>query len=118
MSTTNLTLLTGKEKLIKLVPEKADGSPSSSPFFGVPQWQVTGDSQVVPAADGLSAVVTGGATASVTKITVTAQGDPEVGVNVLTTEIDVNVILEEAAQIGVEVSDVAPAAAPSEPAQA
>lgn len=97
-------VLTGIQKKIVLAPQNAEGGPAL--FFGVPSWQSSGDSTIALAADGLSAILTPGPTASATTFTITSQGDPEVGKKVITTVIEIDVILEEATQAGVTLEDV------------
>ena len=72
-----------------------DKAGSNVPVVGAPTWAVDNSAiaTVVPAADGLSAVVTGVAVGTAT-VTVTAEGDATPGVDTITLTGTVNVVDE------------------------
>ena len=72
-----------------------DPAGTTVPVSGAPTWSVDNNAvaTVVPAADGMSAVVTGVAVGTAT-VTVKAEGDPVAGVDTITLEGTVSVVDE------------------------
>src|ERR1017187_763242 len=70
------------------------------PLAGTPAWESSDETiaTVAPAADGLSATITGIGPGTA-KITVTAEADPVPGKNTLTAEADITVLAPEDTQV-------------------
>ena len=94
-----LTITNEQKVTIALNPVTAAGRPAK--VDGVPQWTVaSGDSQVVPAADGLSAVLVSSDNPGETDINVSADADLGEGVETISDVIKLHVEGARAAALG------------------
>lgn len=95
--------LTDEQKVtVTLTPTTSKGKPVK--VDGVPVWTVqSGNSTVVPAADGFSAVVTSEDQPGVTVINVSADADLGEGVQPITDVLNVTVVDPQASNLGVTV---------------
>lgn len=100
--------LTNEEKVtVTLAPVTTTGKPAS--LDGVPTWTVvSGDSTVVPAADGLSAELVSSDTPGDTVFLVEADADLGAGVETISDTITVHVEGARAANLGLIVGTKGP----------
>lgn len=95
-----LTITNEQKVVVTLAPKTAAGNPAVvDTTNGVPQWNVTGDAQVIPAADGLSAEVISGAV-GVSAIEVIADADLGEGVKPISDTINLTVVAAGADNLG------------------
>jgi len=97
-----LTITNEQKVVVTLAPKTAAGNDAQvDTTNGVPAWTVTsGDAQVVPAADGLSAEVISGEANVVSTIEVTADADLGEGVTNIGDSITLTVVAAGADNLG------------------